>query len=241
MAEEKDYVQEQCTEVCLGELLEDMVDTVERTKKMYCDVWIKDWFTKDSSHPLTYVPLWATSLPLKKGDKVMVAFTNGDFSLPYLWKNPDELEDSFWKKFDLDGGGADIPDPAETVSATKLGEDSFIIKTDDYTVYRQNTGYVLMDKEGNVYTKGKKVQVVSDDFRLLNSNTTKVEAGNKLEVVADKLSIKDSSGSNSLFTILKGMLDVLNNSLTTAGSPANHTVVPSQFQAQAQMLQQLME
>lgn len=219
MANETDgYIQEQCAEVCVGELLEDMVKTVERTKKMYCNVWIKDYFTKDSSHPLTYVPFWAMSLPLKEGNKVMVAFTNGDINLPYLWKNPDEIDENFYKKFEFEKDG-DLPAVSDTVSVQKIGEESYVIKTDDYTIVRQNGSFILMDKHDNVFVKGKKVQVISDKFSVVKKQTPNV----------------------SLFNIIKGMLDVLNNSLTTAGSPANHTVVPGQFQQQLTELQQLME
>jgi hypothetical protein len=219
MANETDgYIQEQCAEVCEGVLLEDMVKTVERTKKMYCNVWIKDYFTKDSSHPLTYVPLWALSLPLRKDNKVKVAFTNGDINLPYLWKDPEDIDKNFYEKFEFEKDG-DLPAVSNTVSVQKIGEDSYIVKTDKYTAIRQNGGFILMDTDNNVFVKGKKVQVISDKFSI----------------------VKEQTPSVSLFNIIKGMLDVLNNSLTTAGSPANHTVVPGQFQKQLTELQQLME
>ena len=214
---EKDYIQEEPTQVCKGVLLEDMVDTIARTKKMYCDVWIKGWFTKDSSHPLTYVPLWALSLPLKAEQEVLVRFKDGDINLPYLWKDPEEIDEGFYKPFEFEKEG-DLPEkPEPTVSAQKLGEDSFIIKTDSYTVIRQNGGFVLMDNEDNVFVKGKKVQLIGEKFSVVNSSQT------------------------SLYQILYQTLTILNSSLTTAGSPANHTVVPEQFQTQLQQLQELME
>ena len=49
-----------------------MIETVKREKKLYCKVHIPDFFAEDSDYPLTYVPFWAMSLPLREGDKVMV-------------------------------------------------------------------------------------------------------------------------------------------------------------------------
>ena len=212
------YMQEEPTQICEGVLLEDMVKTVEKNKKLYCDVWIKGWFTKDSPHPLTYVPLWALSLPLKKDNKVLVRFKDGDINLPYLWKDPEDIDENFYKKFEFQKDG-DLPQAVDTVSVQKIGEDSFIIKTDDYTVIRQNNGFILMDNQDNVFVKGKKVQIISDKFSIQKEQTPNV----------------------SLFNIIEGMLNVLNNSLTTAGSPANHTVVPGQFTQQLTQLRQLME
>ena len=71
---------EEATGTYIGELLEDMIDTVSRTHKMYCDVYIPQFFAKDKAHPLTYVPLWAMSLPLKKGDKVKIINTGNGSS-----------------------------------------------------------------------------------------------------------------------------------------------------------------
>lgn len=190
MADSDGYIQEQCAEVCVGELLEDMVDTVQRTKKMYCNVWIKDWFTKDSSHPLTYVPLWAMSLPLKEGDKVMVAFTNGDANLPYLWKNPDEIDEEFYKKFEfpqgVQGGNATQPAAKDTVSAQKFGDGSYMVKTDEYTVFHQGAdGLVLIDNGGKVYIQGKELNVVANgDCKIDVAGDCKVYSNKSVDITA---------------------------------------------------------
>lgn len=60
-----------------------------------------------------------------------------------------------------------------------------------------------------------------------------------IDAKSGKVTIKNSSAN--LFTILKGMLQILNSSLATAGSPANHTVVPNQFSQQDTQLGQLMQ
>ena len=160
-----DYIQEENTTVCMGELLEDMTDTVQRTKKMYCDVHIPSFFAKGYSHPLTYVPFYALSLPLKKGDKVLVAFKDGDYNLPYIYKNPNEIDEGFYKQFDFQngvaGGKVTMPDSKKTVSAIKVGEESLIIKTDDYTVIRQNNGVIVIDKNNKVYIQGNEINITT--------------------------------------------------------------------------------
>ena len=60
-----------------------------------------------------------------------------------------------------------------------------------------------------------------------------------IDAKSKKVSIKNTQAN--LFTILNSMLNILNTSLATAGSPANHTVVPNQFSTQAQQLGQLMQ
>ena len=70
------FIGTEATGVYVGTLVEDMIETVKREKKLYCKVHIPDFFAKDSDYPLTYVPFWAMSLPLKKDDKVLVSDMN---------------------------------------------------------------------------------------------------------------------------------------------------------------------
>lgn len=60
-----------------------------------------------------------------------------------------------------------------------------------------------------------------------------------IDAMGGKLSLKNDKAS--LFNILNGMLQILNSSLATAGSPASHTVVPQQFSQQSTQLGQLMQ
>ena len=73
------FIGTEATGVYVGYLLEDMVETVKREKKLYCDVYIEKIFGKDGPHPLTLVPFWALSLPLKKDDKAKLELTS-DFT-----------------------------------------------------------------------------------------------------------------------------------------------------------------
>ena len=176
---------EEATGIFVGTLMEDMIKTVERTHKLYCDVYIPEFFAEQYDHPLTYVPLWAMSLPLKEGDKVLVEFHQGDLRLPVLYKNPDEIDSQFYEKFEFDdfvkgtkGGNVNKPEAKDTVGATKLGEDSYIIKTDDYTVLHQNNGFVLIDKDDKVYVYGKEINIVS-------SGTTNIDSSKEINVFCD--------------------------------------------------------
>lgn len=177
----KDFVGEEATGVFVGELLEDMIDTVSRTKKLYCDVHIPQFFAKGYSHPLTYVPLWAMSLPLRKGDKVLVEFHQNDLELPVLYKNNSEIDQGFYSKFNfgnfVTGGNISKPTAADTVGSSWIGKDSYIIKTDDYTVIHQNTGFILIDKNGKQYIYGSEINIVA-------TGDTKIDAGGNVKVYA---------------------------------------------------------
>lgn len=169
------FIGEEATGVYLGELVEDMIDTVQREKKLYCNVHIPDFFQKDTEYPLTYVPLWAMSLPLKKGNKVMVEFHQGNLMYPVLYKNPEKIDDEFFQKFDtaksVTGGNIQPYQPKDTIGAERIGEHSYIIKTDDYTVIHQNNGFVLIDNKDKVYIYGSEINIISSGN--LNIDTAK--------------------------------------------------------------------
>ena len=171
---------EEATGTYIGELLEDMIDTVSRTHKMYCDVYIPQFFAKDKPHPLTYVPLWAMSLPLKKGDKVIVEFHQDDLTLPVLYKNPDEIDKGFYEKFEfgnfVTGGSVTKPTAENTLSSQRIGADSYLIKTESYTVIHQNNGFVMIDKNGKTYVYGSEVNIVS-------TGNVQIDASSEVEII----------------------------------------------------------
>lgn len=158
-------IQEVAHGIFKGVLLEDMITTVQRTHQLYCDVEIPDFYSGDFGHPLTRVPIWAMSLPLKKDDVVLVEFYQDDLTLPVLYKNPSELPKGYYEKFEFQdfirGGNVTKPESKETLGATWLGDDSYIIKTSSYTVIHQNNGFILIDVNGNQYVYGSNVNVVS--------------------------------------------------------------------------------
>lgn len=185
-----DYVQIEANTVYLGTLLEDMIDTVSRTKAMYCDVSIPDLFVEGYSHPLTYVPFYAMTLPLKKGDKVLIRFKDEDYSLPYIWKNPSEIDSAFYEKFSfptgVSGGNITIPDSVDTVSSIKIGENSFIIKTDNYTLIRQNNGYILIDTDNKIYVQGSEINIISNgDCKLDVSGNCNIYSSSTCSITAN--------------------------------------------------------
>lgn len=94
--------------------------------------------------------------------------------------------------------------------------------------FKNNVTSVSIDAEGNYEIDNGKSKISVD------------KDGNiKIDAMSGKVSIKNNS--TSLYTILDGMLQTLNTSLATAGSPASHTVVPQQFAQQSTQLGQLME
>lgn len=185
MAEQ--FIGTEATGVYMGQLVEDMIDTVKREKKLYCNVYIPAFFAKDSNYPLTYVPFWAMSLPLRKDDKVLVEFHQSNLMYPVLYKNPDEIDDQFFEQFNTNksvtGGNIQGYQPKDTIGAERLGVDSYIIKTDDYTVIHQNNGFILIDKEDKIYTYGSEINIISSgDIKIDAAQNTKIFSNSTIEV-----------------------------------------------------------
>ena len=159
--EDKPWMEIEATGVYEGTLLEDMIDTVSKYHKLYCDVDIPGFFNKNHRHPLTFVPLWAMSLPLHKGDKVLVKFGDNDYARPYLWREKEEVDKWFWEQWDFPEGieyFTTHPESDKNCSVVRFGEESFVIKTHDYTLVRQNDGFVFINTKGEIYVQGNKVQ-----------------------------------------------------------------------------------
>lgn len=181
------FIGTEATGVYVGTLVEDMIETVKREKKLYCNVHIEKFFQKNTDYPLTYVPFWAMSLPLKEGDKVLVEFHQGNLMYPVLYKNPDELDSQFFNKFDtaksVTGGNIQAYQAKDTVGAFRLGEDSYIIKTDDYTVIHQNNGFILIDKDDKHYIYGSEINAISNgDIKIDSGNNTKIFSNSSIEI-----------------------------------------------------------
>lgn len=174
------FIGVEATGVYKGVLVEDMIETVAREHKLYCNVYIEDFFQKESDYPLTFVPLWAMSLPLRKDDVVLIEFHQGNLMYPVLYKNDSELDEAFYENFEIPDfvdGNVEKPETKDTIGVTRLGVDSYIIKTDDYTVIHQNNGFILVDTEDNIYTYGTNVNLVA------NGNL-KVDCSGDLDVKA---------------------------------------------------------
>ena len=193
MAEQ--FIGVEATGVYIGKLVEDMIVTVEREKKLYCNVYIPEFFAKDSNYPLTYVPFWAMSLPLKEGDKVLVEFHQGNLMYPVLYKNPSEIDTQFFDQFDtkksVNGGNIQGYEPKNTVGAQRIGENSYMIKTDDYTVIHQNNGFILIDKDDKIYNYGSEVNIISagkvnidsdDNIQIYTNTDCKIVAKQNCEI-----------------------------------------------------------
>lgn len=105
------------------------------------------------------------------------------------------------------------------------------------------TAEINKDSELTITNPKASVNIDKDGaFTVTSNSNTKIQIdkdGNITLEAKGKISLKNSSAN--LFSILDGMFNILNTSLATAGSPASHTVVPSQFQAQQTQLGQLMQ
>jgi hypothetical protein len=155
------YMEVEATGVYEGVLYEDMIETVKKNHKLYCDVIINRFFKEGYKRPLTFVPLWAMSLPLKKGDKVLVKFADNDWSRPYLWREKPEIDEWFWKKWEFPEKFEKYtsqPSPDENFSVQRIGEESFILYCKQYTLFRRNGAFFLFDKNNQAYVQCDKLQ-----------------------------------------------------------------------------------
>ena len=101
------------------------------------------------------------------------------------------------------------------------------------------------NENGEISLKSNDVSVDIKNDNSISIDTTKAtvsidSSGNvTVNAMDGKVSVKNNQAD--LYTILNGMLQILNSTLATAGSPASHTVVPNQFQQQSTDLNNLMQ
>lgn len=191
-----EFISIEATGIYQGKLVEDMIETVRREKRLYCNVYIPDFFAKDSKYPLTYVPLWALSLPLKKDDIVLVEFHQNNLMYPVLYKNKDEIDSGFFEQFDtnksVQGGNITGYQPEDTLGAQRIGVDSYIIKTENYTVMHQNNGFILIDKDDKIYLYGSELNIIS-------SGTIKLDSSNDIQIYSSSNCNIKTSGKCEIF------------------------------------------
>ena len=222
----KQFVGTEATGVYVGTLVEDMITTVAREKKLYCNVHIPEFFAKDTNYPLTFVPLWAMSLPLKQGDKVLVTFHQNNLMYPVLYKNPNEIDKDFYTKFEfptgVSGGKITPPTALDTLGAFQLGENSYIIKTKDYTVIHQDKGYIFINKDNKIYVQGSEINMISTGTLNMDTSgkTTMFSPTGKFKIGNNTLSLGKalSDIASAVNTLLTGM-----GAIVTAGTAATQT------------------
>lgn len=120
------------------------------------------------------------------------------------------------------------------------------INTDGELHYASNENFSFdVDKDGAVNIEQNNVKIdinKNSEITIDNSKATiKIDSSGNVSIDAKGGKISLKNNLTSLKTILSGMLQILNTSLVTAGSPASHTVVPSQFTQQTTQLNQLMD
>ena len=213
---------EEATGVYLGTLQEDMIDTVKKTKKMYCDVLVPEFFTKATNYPLTYVPLWAAILPLKKGDKVLVKFNQDNLKYPILYKNDSEVNSEMYSRFTVP---VNTVTTSDTVSVIEVGKDSYILKTNSYTVIRnKNDSCIILSNDGKTYVCGKGVEVLGGSGKVNIANNVG-KLGNVLSTFLNSVSemstaVTGQAGPYTVSGVATGIL-TLQTAATTAKTLLN--------------------
>lgn len=163
----------------------------------------------------------------KKGDRVLVVYPR-IFSDTMFNVKGDETKD-VKIVVDKDAKGYNLASGIAVLlnQYKSNAHESVLTFDEDITFTRGNTQLVLNKDDEISVTNGKADITVDKD-----GNVT-IDSKN------GKICLKNSM--TSLYTILDGMLQILNSSLATAGSPASHTVVPQQFASQSTQLGQLMQ
>lgn len=140
---------------------------------------------------------------------------------------------------------------------------SLVVDADSNLSFNSNDKVTLdVDNEGNLsFNSNDKVTLDVDNegaVELVSNDTTidikadgSMSVSGKADITVDtsgnvtinaktgKISLQNSTAN--LFSILDGVLQILNTNMATAGSPASHTVVPGQFTTQKTLLGQLMK
>jgi len=229
----------EATGVYKGVLVEDMIDTVNRVKKPFIDVFIKGLFFSDADYPLTYVPMINMVLPLKKDQEVWVYFNQGNHRYPVLWKLAADVDKQFTGTTELPAitGLVSFPNAEETTEVTKFSDKCWFIGTKSYGVFRWGDQCILMNDSSVITNAGSKLDFRSGDTITMEStgemmfksggSTTTESAGKILLKAGSKLEFNNTVGL-SLCTILTTLLTSLKTATpATAGSPAAHAWNPA--------------
>ena len=230
MADNEPYMEVEATGVYEGVLYEDMIETVKKNHKLYCDVIITRFFKEGFKRPLTFVPLWAMSLPLKKGDKVLVKFADNDWSRPYLWREKPEIDEWFWKKWEFPEKFEKYtsqPSPDDNFSVQRIGEESFILYCKQYTLFRRNGAFFLFDKNNQAYIQCDKLQAevrgdcfadIKGDGKLYVKGNTELTVDGDITIKGNKALSETISGNVTRTIGGSRTVNVSGNSSLSAGN-----------------------
>lgn len=179
-------------------------------------------------------------------DKVLVLFPRKSHSDMYKADNNEPIISEAGTGYNIFSGIAILLNQYQT-SAHKnyvdFSDGNLTVKLG--YVDNKNKVELTTDSEGNINLKNEvtSVNIGSDGAYEINNGKSKVSVDKDGNVTIDaqngKITVKNNMAN--LYTILDGMLQILNTSLATAGSPASHTVVPNQFTQQSTQLGQLLQ
>lgn len=181
--------------VFAGTLLEDMSETVSKTGYAAIDVLVEKFWGKDDPHPLTKV-LTTTTLPLRKGDVVLVKFTQDSVLYPYLYYIPNSIYSPAAFEFPKDGALVAFPkftdDENKATSFQILGETTCLWSTDVYTILKATDHFVAITNKGlYIYAKSGYNLLVNDDINIETSKKLNVKiTGQAALDCSDKVTLK---------------------------------------------------
>lgn len=184
----------------------------------------------------------------KKGDKVIVFFPRRYDALMFQKEQQDIIINQNGKGQTLFTGVAMLvnqfrPDDYKnfiTFDEGKMTINLAYNEDEDKNLFTLSTNE---KGEFSLSSNDVKVDIKEDNSLSIDTSKAKISIdkdGNiELNSMGGKISLKNNTAN--LYTILDGILTILNSSLATQGSPAVHTVVPNQFTAQVTQLGNLMQ
>ena len=164
-----------------------------------------------------------------------------------------KIELTAWEnqiKIDADGiiitdvNGNVIERTENGIAVTDTNDNTIEMNSDGISVTDDNNNKIEM-ANGGITIKDKnnnKIEMASGGITITDKNSNKIEmkSGEVTITGSATNTIKIGNTVGTVKSILSDMLNVLNSSLATAGSPANHTVVPGQFSTVITKLNQIL-
>ena len=168
-------------------------------------------------------------------------FSRGDENIRTLWaKNDNEVQEKNNSRETKTQGGWDITENYENGNTSFVSDDEEVKITVNLVDDQHNASN---KKKVELEAWGNKITVNNDGIIIKDKNNNEIKTTNSdIQINADTTKkIKIGNSVDTIKGILNDILQILNSSLATAGSPGNHTVVPGQFTSVITKLEQVLE
>lgn len=218
-----------------GILTEDMIDTFQRVKRSFISVKFESLFSEEL-FPLTYVPEFYRTLPLREGDTVWCQFSQGEMAYPVLYKVKAEMPDEMLELPDApdDGQFASFPSLDKLVAVQRLNESCYLFCTEGQVYLWTGSGHHVFASD-EFFSKVSKFNVLCSDVTVEADGGVDIEAGGEITVMATTQKVTVGNSTDTLGGILCDLIETM-VSATTMGSPYQHTMSADTIASLSQLL-----